>query len=79
MFITDVRVEQMKSALEMCRGAGIVNILGLDTVEGNVCEYICTYQVKSAMGNKCEQVRVNTVIGSIDPVSEIITSNGSVN
>lgn len=78
MFLTDIRVDNMKAALEMCRGSGIVNIIGLDTVGGNVCEYICTYQVKSGMGNKCEQVRVNTAWDSIEPVEEYIASEGTL-
>ena len=78
MFITDIRINAMKTALEMCVDDGITNILGLDTVEGNVCEYVCTYQVKSAMGNKCEQVRVNTVLRTIEPLSEHVASEGSI-
>ena len=78
MFITDIRINNMKLALEMCTDDGITNILGLDTVGGSVCEYVCTYQVRSAMGSKYEQVRVNTYMRTIEPVSEHVASEGSI-
>lgn len=76
MFLTDVRVDNMKMALEMCRDAGIVNILGLDTVDGNVCEYICTCQVEGGVGSKSRQVRVNMAWKTIEPVENYVMSEG---
>lgn len=72
MFISDNQIDLMHRALQMCRDAGITNIMGMDTVDGDCCQYVCTYGRVSQGGIK--QVRVFPVRHLIEPVEGFVES-----
>lgn len=71
MFIADNQIDRMHQALQMCRDAKLEGIIGLDTIEGDVCKYVCTYK-----GGR--QVCVDTVRYTITAVEEFVFSEGVV-
>ena len=79
MFITDIAINNANEAIQMTKRAleleGVAHsILGLDTMDYNVCEFVVTWV--EGVDRQAKQARVNVVMEIFELLTEYYHTEG---